>query len=191
MIYYFNSWWFRSLLLKLFAKNKILNNLKENSLLDYFFDLMEINKKKLWYYILWIFGALILSILIINIYVLSFYKGQFFEEVKELKQSKVWLVLWASVYKNRTPSDTLKNRLDIALEAYDALKVQQLILLGANSINEYTEPVTMLKYLLETGVMEYDLYLDYAGFAIYDSLYLARDIFWVKIIFIFTHDSHL
>lgn len=152
---------------------------------------MKINKKKLWYYILWIFWASLIAILIINFYVLSFYKGVFYTNVDSLENHNVWLVLWASVYKNRTPSDILKDRLDVALDAYNKWKVQKLILSGDNSINEYNEPVTMQKYLLEAWVRETDLYLDYAGFDTYDSLYRTRDIFWIKKIVIFTQDYHL
>jgi vancomycin permeability regulator SanA len=49
----------------------------------------------------------------------------------------------------------------------------------------------MQKYLLDLWVEKDDIYLDYAGFDTYDSLYRAREIFWVQKVVLFTQDFHL
>jgi len=152
---------------------------------------MKINRKKALYYILWVIVAFIISILIISFYVLSFSRELISSNVNDIKNIKVWLVLGASVKWDRTPSNILKYRLLKSLEAYNKWKILKIILSWDNSINYYNEPYAMQRFLLDKGVPKEDLYLDYAWFSTYDSLYRARDIFWVKKIVIFSQIDHL
>jgi len=123
--------------------------------------------------------------------VLSFSKGLISSRVSDIKDIKVGLVLGASVKWDRTPSDVLKNRLLMALEAYNKWKILKIILSWDNSINYYNEPYAMQRFLLDKWIKKEDMYLDYAGFSTYDSIYRARDIFWVKKIVIFSQKNHL
>ncbi len=137
-----------------------------------------------------LFLFIIVAIFSINFYVLSFYKWYIYSDSSKVS-TNVWLVLWASVLNNKYPSNILRDRLDTALVAYREWKVKKLILSWDNSVNEYNEPATMQKYLIEKWVDESDLYLDYAGFDTYDSIYRAKEIFWVKNVVVFTQDYHL
>ena len=49
----------------------------------------------------------------------------------------------------------------------------------------------MQKYLLTQWVDVHDMYLDYAGFDTYDSLYRAKHVFQVSELMLFTQDFHL
>jgi vancomycin permeability regulator SanA len=49
----------------------------------------------------------------------------------------------------------------------------------------------MKNYLVQLWVKEEDIYLDYAGFDTYDSIYRAKDIFLRDEFVIFTQDFHL
>ncbi len=114
-----------------------------------------------------------------------------FQDIRKLKNTEVGLVFWASVKKNLEPSTILKHRLIVAWEAYNLWKIQKIIVSWDNSQKFYNEPVAMQKYLVKLGVDEKDIYLDYAGFDTYDSIYRAKHIFWVDEIVLFTQDFHL
>lgn len=145
-------------------------------------------------YIFWWIGLLsiwILVIYIINIYVLWFSNQNYFTKINDLPNNEVGLVFWASVINNSTPSDILKDRLKVASQAYKAWKIQQIIVSWDNSKKNYNEPDTMKKYLVWLWVSPSHIHPDYAGFDTYDTLYRARDLFFVKNITLFTQDFHL
>lgn len=144
-----------------------------------------------------ILALLILSTLIIvfivgvNLYVLSFSKKGFYNSVEDLNDTYVWLVFWAAVYNNSRPSDILRDRLDVAIEAYNTWKITKIIVSGDNSKLNYNEPVVMKNYLIANQVKKEDIYTDYAWFDTFASLYRARDIFGVEELILFTQDFHL
>ncbi|MFK7779849.1 MAG: ElyC/SanA/YdcF family protein [Candidatus Gracilibacteria bacterium] len=143
-----------------------------------------------------IYSGLFLSLVVIfivavNFYVLNFSKTHYYYDVDGLDEKYIGLVFGASVLRNGTPSDILKDRLKVAFEAYNKHKIAKIIVSGDNSKSSYNEPVAMQKYLLKLGVEIDDIYLDYAGFDTYDSLYRAREIFGAQELVLFTQDFHL
>ena len=108
-----------------------------------------------------------------------------------LPNNDIWLVFWASVKRNLEPSDILKDRLQVAWEAYKKWKIKKIIVSGDNSKNYYNEPLAMEQYLVKLWVIQDDIYLDYAGFDTFDSLYRAKHVFGVEKLTLFTQDFHL
>ena len=104
---------------------------------------------------------------------------------------EVGLVFWASVKRNLEPSDILKDRLEVIWMAYMEWKIKKIIVSGDNSKSYYNEPVAMEQYLIALWVEPSDIYLDYAGFDTFDSIYRAKHIFWVERVMLFTQDFHL
>ncbi|QFR39529.1 hypothetical protein A9Q91_04870 [Candidatus Gracilibacteria bacterium 28_42_T64] len=133
----------------------------------------------------------VVSITAINFYVLSFSNIGYYKKVENLEKRYVGLVFGASVIGKSTPSDILKDRLIVAYQSYQSGKIEKILVSGDNSQKNYNEPVAMQKYLIHLGVDVDDVYLDYAGFDTYDSLYRAKEIFGVKEITLFTQDFHL
>lgn len=155
-----------------------------------FLTFFEVLKKSL--KIGWGVGLIIVLFTIaVNLYVLSYSKGMIRDISQEISNFQVGIVFWASVKNNSTPSDILKDRLQVAYEAYKKWYISQIIVSGDNSQQSYNEPVVMQKYLIELWVDEHDIYVDYAGFDTYDTLYRARDIFGVDKALIFTQEFHL
>ncbi len=130
-------------------------------------------------------------IVLINLYVLSFSKNNYYSNVESLEKIYVWLVFWASVIWKDKPSDILKDRLDIIFDAYQNNKIEKIIVSWDNSESHYNEPIVMQKYLIEKWTAVDDIYLDYAWFDTYDSIYRAKEIFWVEKVVLFTQDFHL
>ena len=91
---------------------------------------MSFNFKKILKYNLYTIIVLIILIAIINFYVLSFSKWKIYDSSKEIKNYKIGLVLWASVKSTWEPSDILKDRLKVAIEAYNSWKLQSIIVSG-------------------------------------------------------------
>jgi len=83
--------------------------------------------------------------------------GSIYQTVEEVPEANVALVLGAAAYPSRL-SDILQDRVDTAIELYEAEKVQKLIMSGAPN-----EVEGMVKYALENGVVENDLIEDPKG----------------------------
>jgi len=141
-------------------------------------------------YLLLLILLIIISIIAINYYVIDFWWKKIVD-LKNLKNYKVGLVLWASVKPNWIPSDILADRLKTSYEAYKLWKISKIIVSGDNRKLNYNEPDNMKKYLIKLWVKSEDIQPDYAGFDTYDSMYRAKEIFWAKEMVIFTQQYHL
>jgi vancomycin permeability regulator SanA len=100
------------------------------------------------------------------------------------------LVLGAAV-RGDTPSKMLQDRLDVAISLYEQRVAPKLLLSGDNGQVYYNEVVVMQKYVLDAGVPAEDVFLDYAGFSTYESMYRARDVFLVQSAVVVTQKYHL
>ena len=101
------------------------------------------------------------------------------------------IVLGARVFSDGTPYAMLADRLEIAIQLYKLGKVDKLLLSGDHGTATYDEVNVMLKYVVERGVPEEDVFTDHAGFDTYDTMYRARDVFMVKSAIVVTQGYHL
>lgn len=106
-------------------------------------------------------------------------------------QAKVAIVLGARVYSDGTPSPMLADRLATGVELYKLGKVQKLLLSGDHGTTTYDEVNAMLRYCLERGIPDADIFTDHAGFDTYDTMYRARDVFKVTDALVVTQRFHL
>ncbi len=135
----------------------------------------------------------IIFVISVNLYIIS-YANEYIYDIYSLPRKSVWLVLGASVLPDGRPSGILQDRLDSAFEAYNTEKykrVKNILVSGDNSEEDYNESDNMAAYLVEKGIPEGVIYIDYAGFDTYDSMYRAQYIFWVSDMTIFTQEYHL
>ncbi len=147
-------------------------------------------KKLLLYFLAFILFWLIL-IFLINIYVLSFSKNNISDNIWDIQNYQVWIIFWAKVEDNWIPSDILADRLIVWANSYLEQKIQKIIVTGDNSTDDYDEVTAMADYLVNLWVTREDIYLDYAWFDTYSSLYRALEIFWVQKAVLFTQEFHL
>ena len=101
------------------------------------------------------------------------------------------LVLGCAVWDGNQPSPMLKDRLDTAIALYKDGAAPKLLLSGDNSIPEYSEPDCMYQYALDNGVPDEDIFLDFAGFSTYDSVYRAKAVFCADRMIIVTQKYHM
>lgn len=101
------------------------------------------------------------------------------------------LVLGCAVWDDNQPSPMLKDRLDTAIELYRRGTAPKLLFSGDNSVKDYSEPDCMLAYALKQGVPAEDIFLDFAGFSTYDSIYRAKTVFCADRFIVVTQKYHL
>ncbi len=101
-----------------------------------------------------------------------------FYEVDNIPPQKAALVLGASKYiKGGYPNPYFTYRINAAKELYDAGKVRAFVMSGDNGHESYNEPEDMKNALVEQGVPDSIIYLDYAGFRTLDSVVRMKEIF--------------
>ena len=151
----------------------------------------KINKKSIFKAFSIIVSLGILFIVLVNIYIILYARNDIKDNLNELNKTTVWLVLWAKVNNDWSPSLILKDRLYMAYEAYNKWAIDKILLSWDNRVTHYNEPVNMESYLVGLWIDKDDIYLDYAWFDTYDSFYRAKEIFWAKELIVFTQKFHL
>lgn len=134
--------------------------------------------------------VLLIGFIIINGYVYA--RGsRFIRLPQNLSPTQTILVLGAAVYPGGRLSDIYRDRVQTALELYEAKKASRILVSGDNSTINYDEVTPAKKYLTDHGVPTSSIVLDYAGFDTYDSLYRAKAIFGVTSTIVVTQRFHL
>lgn len=142
---------------------------------------------------LFVFGAgtLLLFILITNLVIHLGARPHIYEKIEDVEKAQTALILGAAVLRNGTLSPIFEERVDTAIELYQAKKVKKILASGDNSTLAHNEVNPVRNYLLEKDIPDEDIYLDYAGFDTYSTMYRARDIFQVDSVIIVTQSFHL
>ncbi|MEI7720110.1 MAG: ElyC/SanA/YdcF family protein [bacterium] len=117
--------------------------------------------------------------------------GSIYSSVDAAPNAQVAIVLGASISSNGTLSPVLKERADAAYALYVAKKVSKILVSGDNGTLHYDEVYPVGKYLLAKGIPKEDIFLDYAGFDTYSSMYRARHVFVVSSAIIVSQAFHL
>ncbi len=117
------------------------------------------------------------------------------ESAKEIYGVDCIIVLGAKVKGDGTPSDMLRDRLDVAISLYKAGVSGKLLMSGDHGSVGYNEVGNMKKYAVEAGVPEEDIFMDHAGFSTYETMLRARDVFlteaYYKRVIVVTQEYHL
>lgn len=100
------------------------------------------------------------------------------------------IVLGAGIYYDMTPTPMLQDRLDTAIRLYNEGAAPKLLLSGDNGQEEYNEVEAMRQYAVDAGVKEEDIFLDYAGFSTYETMYRAMEVFNVRSAIVVTQPYH-
>jgi SanA protein len=136
-------------------------------------------------------ALLALLIIAINLWVCHSAAPYCYPRLADVPARPVAIVLGARVYDNGTPSGMLEDRLQTALELYQAGRVKKIIVSGDHGRTAYDEVNVMRRWLQDRRVAPQDLFLDHAGFDTYNSMTRARQVFCVDAAVIVTQDFHL
>jgi len=130
-------------------------------------------------------------VLVCNLIVNRSVAGHTFEDIAAIPENKVGLVLGTSpTLSNGKSNYYFTYRMDAAAELYKAGKILYVLVSGDNHRASYNEPEEMKKALMERGVPEGAIYLDYAGFRTLDSVIRAKKIFGQDRITIISQKFH-
>ena len=101
-----------------------------------------------------------------------------FDSTQAIPTNRVGLVLGCSPkVRNGNPNQYFHKRMKAAAELYRAGKVEFLLASGDNATRHYDEPTAMRAALIDLGVPEERIFLDYAGFRTFDSVVRANRVF--------------
>lgn len=117
-------------------------------------------------------------------------KQYVYSDVNQIPHQKAALVLGAAKNIGSRQNLYFTYRMAAAKELYDAGKVDAFILSGDNSTKTYNEPEDMRQSLIELGVPDSIIYLDYAGLRTLDSVVRSKLIFGQDSIIIVSQKFH-
>lgn len=106
------------------------------------------------------------------------------------KDPQCIIILGAGVRMDGNPTKMLADRLEVGVALYKKGAAPKILLSGDNGKIEYNELKAMRKYVVDAGVPEKDIFMDYAGFSTYESMYRAKAIFCVKRAVVVTQKYH-
>ncbi|MBN1313842.1 MAG: YdcF family protein [Anaerolineales bacterium] len=111
--------------------------------------------------------------------------------IKEVQPDRVAIVFGARIYDDGRLSAMLSDRVETAVQLYQAGKVEKLLMSGDNRFASYDEPGRMMEYAISRGVPAEDIQPDYAGRRTYDTCYRAKEIFGLDSAILVTQSFHL
>lgn len=117
------------------------------------------------------------------------YSSYIYTNSEFLQKTNVAIVFGATAWDDG-PSPVLKERLDTAVDLYNEEKVDSIIVSGDNR-DLVSEPIEMYNYLLERGVPETNVIVDYYGIRTYDTCYRAKNEFRVNEAILVTQEFHM
>lgn len=88
------------------------------------------------------------------------------------------------------PNLYFEGRVDAAAKLYHVGKIKKILISGDNSRKNYDEPTDMKNALIERGVPENVITLDYAGFRTLDTVVRAKNVFGKKKFLVITQWGH-
>lgn len=104
--------------------------------------------------------------------------AKLYTEITEIPRNNVGLLLGTSPkLKNGKNNLYFDYRILTTVNLYNAGKINYILISGDNRKRGYNEPEEMKNALLQKGIPENVVYLDYAGFRTLDSVVRAKEIF--------------
>ncbi len=130
-------------------------------------------------------------VLAANVWVIESTSSGIFTSYTDIPSNPVGLVLGTSSRRaNGRPNPYFHSRMQAAAELYRLGKIGHIIVSGDNRTRYYNEPLAMKKALIELGVPERAITLDYAGLRTLDSVVRSKEIFGQDQITIITQPFH-
>lgn len=111
--------------------------------------------------------------------------------VEEAPPARVAIVFGAGLLRDGSAGPVLSDRVETAVQLYEAGKVDKLLMSGDNRFLYHNEPEAARQYALRRGVPAEDIVLDYAGRRTYDTCYRAKYIFGVEQAILVTQPFHM
>ncbi|MGV6831227.1 MAG: SanA/YdcF family protein [bacterium] len=114
-----------------------------------------------------------------------------FTTITAIPKNKVGLVLGtAKMLQNGNKNLYFVYRINATVQLYKAGKIDYVLVSGDNGTKFYDEPTDFKNELIDNGIPEAKIYLDYAGFRTLDSVIRAKEIFGQESITFISQEFH-
>jgi SanA protein len=140
--------------------------------------------------LLFLFIAVLVTAILIDKHISEFAVSKIFFDVKEIPSKNAALVPGTSKYTKGLKNLFYEYRLNAVTELWKNNKINAVVVSGDNSRKEYDEPSDMKNDLIERGIPEEYITLDYAGFRTLDSIVRANKIFGLNDYIIVSQKFH-
>ncbi|RSC93776.1 SanA/YdcF family protein [Tenacibaculum singaporense] len=143
--------------------------------------------------IIFLLGCLLVvtSIYVSNKVIINNAEGKLFNSTENISKNKVGLLLGTVKYLSDGRINLYYQfRLNAAVELYKAEKIDFILVSGDNSSQGYDEPTDFKNDLIEAGIPESKIYLDYAGFRTLDSMVRVKEVFGQTSVTIISQQFH-
>jgi SanA protein len=118
-------------------------------------------------------------------------EDRMYRNIEDMPYNKVGLVLGTARHQvGGGVNPYYQNRIDATIELYKAGKISYVLVSGDNGSVYYNEPNTIKKDLVEGGIPEKKIFLDYAGFRTLDSMIRARIVFGLDSVTVISQEFH-
>jgi len=105
-------------------------------------------------------------------------ESRMYSDTDSIPENNVGLLLGTSKFlRNGNSNQYFENRISATIQLYKAGKIKNVVISGDNSKKDYNEPEDMKNELIKRGIPEDRIYLDFAGFRTYDSVFRMKEIF--------------
>ncbi len=126
----------------------------------------------------------------LNVWIRIASSAEVYDAVEDVPERSTAIVLGASVFSDRTPTEALESRLQAGLELYERGKVKRVLITGSSESPYYDETGTMRRWLLDRGLPEEALLQDDMGLRTLDSMVRAAEVYRVEDATICTQSFH-
>lgn len=134
--------------------------------------------KIIWLIALIICFLFVVSATLVNVAVTKTGNRFCYSSVDSIPHNHCALVLGTSKYLwNGKRNLYYTNRIKAAVELYNHNKIDFIIVSGDNRNRNYNEPITMYNDLVQAGIPNRKIILDYAGFRTLDSVVRGKEVF--------------
>ena len=138
-----------------------------------------------------LFGAGIIFIVFANYNIKQSSDSFLYDDASKIPTTKVSMLLGTSkTLSSGFPNAYFTNRIKAAADLYKSGKIKYIIVSGDNSRKDYKEPEDMQLALMQQGVPQDKIYLDFAGFITLDSVLRAKEIFGQQKLIIISQKFH-
>lgn len=152
--------------------------------------------KKITKYTILVWFIMLMFWLLLSLYVTYSNKNKIFtiNSISTCEENwfsdKLILVLWAGVFDDNKIWPFYKDRLDTAIKMHKLCN-NTILVSADNSRVDYDEVRSARDYLLENWIDSSKIFLDFAWFDTYDSLFRAKNIFGVDKLIVVSQKFHL
>jgi SanA protein len=133
----------------------------------------------------------LLTLIVSNYTINRAAEGKTYSTIETVPKNRVGLVLGTSKRRsNGQPNPYYTYRIDATIALFKAGKIDFVLVSGDNGTIYYNEPTTIKKDLVQGGIPENRIFLDYAGFRTLDSMVRAKEVFGLDQVTVISQKFH-